>query len=332
MPEGQKVRKSGTQLKLIVSKIAISVLLLAFLTRWVDYTQIARAALAVQKRYFFISFAFVLLGEALIAVRLRELLRPTRLRVPLFALLKAVLVAKFYAVFLPAGIGQAAARWYKVTRNEHGRFQFALVTVIEKAMFLAITLISGGVALFLSTDPRVAQLRATALPVVVLLFLALTSLYLLLMADLTFTPFDRFKLRVMRRVTERFPRTGDFSAEFRTYRGRQDVVLRAFGLSLVIQVALLFRIGLLFGAVAVSLPWHVVIWVCAFAIFVQAMPVSFAGIGVREAAFAYAFTINGLDPEAGALVGLLFFAQVLISAFIGGILDLTDKREVISAR
>ena len=59
-------------------------------------------------------------------------------------------------------------------------------------------------------------------------------------------------------------------------------------------------------------------------LLLQTIPVSFAGIGVREGAYAYLFTVFGLAPEKGVLIGIVFFSQMLILAGIGGLLELFE--------
>ena len=56
-----------------------------------------------------------------------------------------------------------------------------------------------------------------------------------------------------------------------------------------------------------------------------ALPVSFSGLGVREASYAFFFDLMGLGPETGVALGMLFFIQMLLMAFIGGILEIAFK-------
>jgi len=109
------------------------------------------------------------------------------------------------------------------------------------------------------------------------------------------------------------------------FRGRAGILLTATLLSCIIQILIAVRISLLCRAVGVTLPWLNLLWVSSFVFFIQVMPVSFAGVGVRETAFAYTFSLYALGREAGALVGVLFFTQMLIFAGIGGILEIVDR-------
>jgi uncharacterized membrane protein YbhN (UPF0104 family) len=61
-------------------------------------------------------------------------------------------------------------------------------------------------------------------------------------------------------------------------------------------------------------------------LLLQIIPVSFAGIGVREGAYAYLFGLFKLPPELGVLTGILFFSQEILFAVIGGMFELHDMR------
>lgn len=66
-------------------------------------------------------------------------------------------------------------------------------------------------------------------------------------------------------------------------------------------------------------------WMGSLVLLLQVMPVSIAGIGIREGAYAYLFALCGLPSEKGVLIGILFFTQMLIVALIGGILEIIEN-------
>ena len=68
-----------------------------------------------------------------------------------------------------------------------------------------------------------------------------------------------------------------------------------------------------------------IVWMGSLVLMLQTLPISFAGIGLREGAYAYLFMLYDLPPEKGVLIGLLFLSQMLIMAFVGGIFELMDK-------
>jgi len=63
-------------------------------------------------------------------------------------------------------------------------------------------------------------------------------------------------------------------------------------------------------------------------LLLQLLPISFAGIGIREGTYAYLMTLFSIAPEKGASLGVLFFTQMLILATIGGILEFFEKKAI----
>jgi hypothetical protein len=97
------------------------------------------------------------------------------------------------------------------------------------------------------------------------------------------------------------------------------------GLSLVWQIFYISRLYMLITAAALPLGLIDIVWMGSLVLMLQTLPISFAGIGLREGAYAYLFTLYNLTPEKGVLIGLLFFSQMLIMAIAGGIFELMDK-------
>ncbi|MEE9232273.1 MAG: lysylphosphatidylglycerol synthase domain-containing protein [Nitrospirales bacterium] len=95
-------------------------------------------------------------------------------------------------------------------------------------------------------------------------------------------------------------------------------------IGLLWQLLFLGRMFLLFHALLLPLGFIDVVWMSSLVLLLQILPISLGGIGVREGAYAYLFTLLNLPPEQGVLIGILFFSQMLLFALIGGILELLE--------
>ena len=316
----KKIRRRIPYLKIIVS-----LLFFILLFKMIDVKSLWRAIWGVRINPFFLSYAIMVLGEVLIALRLRVLMRPTVLWLPIRRLFRIGFIAYFYAIFLPGGIGQIVAKWYKVTQNRVGRVQFLIVSIIEKTLFLLVTLLCVGIPLILFSDPETAHLRTVFLPIIIL-FLTIEGMFFLLLFS---RPVYRYVKLLVTSLQARFSgRLGKFLGHFSQldpFIGQWRTFFSAGLLSVGVQLFILIRIGLLFLAVDVEMPLVRVLWISSFIFFIQMMPISLGGLGVRESAFAYLFHLYGFGADVGALVGLLFFAQIVLSAMIGGVLELTDR-------
>jgi hypothetical protein len=98
-----------------------------------------------------------------------------------------------------------------------------------------------------------------------------------------------------------------------------------FGLSLIWQLFFLSRLSALMAAASLPLTLVDVAWMGSLVLLLQTLPISFAGIGLREGAYAYLFSLYKLPPEKGILIGVLFLSQMLIMASVGGIFEFLDR-------
>jgi hypothetical protein len=104
------------------------------------------------------------------------------------------------------------------------------------------------------------------------------------------------------------------------------LVIGITSLSLGWHLFFLVRNFLIFLALSIPLSFLDVAWMSSLVFLLQLLPVSLAGIGVREGALAFMFVQVGLPPEQGVAVGVLFFSQMLLLAVLGGLLELTEMK------
>jgi uncharacterized membrane protein YbhN (UPF0104 family) len=110
-----------------------------------------------------------------------------------------------------------------------------------------------------------------------------------------------------------------------TFRIGSSMGAQILGLSVLFQCLMITRVYLLCWGSEVHLGLPDVAWISSLVLLLQILPFFFAGIGIREGAYAYLFTLLGLQPEKGVLVGLLFFSQMLIFAALGGVCEMLEK-------
>jgi uncharacterized membrane protein YbhN (UPF0104 family) len=318
-------RRQKRSITLLI-RLAASVLFIALLSRWLDWQELRQAATRIRMDLFLVSLVLVLLNEVIIAVRLRILMESMKLRLTTARVVKIGLMSRFYAVFLPSGIGLLLARWYKVTENRVERLDFAAVTFTEKILFLTTTLVSVAVPLVLFPDPQIQSIYRPLLFSLAVVFLIVFFVFSFCTGSLgTGRLFSNIEI-IYQKVTGRksTPVTLVQEALQKVFSSPKRMI-KAGLLSVLIQAGIIMRIGLLILAVGALLPWSTVLWLGSFIFLVQVIPISFSGLGVRESAFAFAFSLYGLQAEEGTLVGLLFFLQALIAAGIGGFLEFSDR-------
>ena len=259
------------------------------------------------------------------ASKFHWLLKDTSLSLPVSRLMKISLIARYYSIFIPTPAGPAAVQWYKVTKNKQGKSFFLAVTIVERLFFVLVLVLCGTVPLFFYTqsEAQVVLLREQLSGLMVVTYLILFVLLIYF-----FVPsIHRACVRMINRVTsiKEGGKTDQFLRNFSLKNTSLKTIGVLFLFSLLWQFLFLFRIYLIFKTTHLPFTFLEAIWIGSLVLMLQGLPVSFAGLGVREGAYAYLFTLYGLPAEQGVINGLLFFSQVLILAGIGAVLNLFEK-------
>jgi hypothetical protein len=61
-------------------------------------------------------------------------------------------------------------------------------------------------------------------------------------------------------------------------------------------------------------------------LFLQSIPLSLNGIGLREGAYAYLFSLENLPVEDGVSLGILLFSQIIIISIVGWIINTFNRK------
>lgn len=313
------------RLKAII-RLGISCLFAGYLALKVDWTLILRALNQVDPYLYIASTLLTVLSIFILACKYHLLIRGTSINRSVLSLVKINLISRFYALLLPSAIGPEAVRWYKITGNKKGRAFFLASTIFERLTFLLILHLFGLIPLyFYSSHPEISTLRSQILPAVSvsLGLLCIGTAYFVVPVTQSF-----FNSIIDRTVGTRWKSQAidSFRQNFSLHNPTASLYSHIFSLSLVWQMFFLCRLFVLFKATGLPLTLLDVAWIGSLVLLLQVIPVSFAGLGVREGAYAYLFTVLGLPPEMGVLVGILFFTQMLIFAGFGGLLELTENQ------
>ena len=294
----------------LLIKTIVSVILLIYLYSIINFS--ALLLVYQNSNYFFFLYSCLIIVtiELLIVFRLKNLLNVLSTKFSIYYLLKVSLISKFYALFLPTGLGYGIVRWYKITKNTDHKFDFFILTLIEKIVFLITVILILGLSVFFLQNIIIREFQLQSLYLVPLLLGMLVMLYLIISPN-TNNWINRKK------IFKRF--------RLNSFKTRWDLILGSFSYTLIIQTLIVLRIILLFYSVDLSMPFLDMVFVATLVFTIQALPLSIAGIGIRELAFVSIFSLYGIEPEVGVLVGLLFFIQMIIIACIGAIIEFTTR-------
>ncbi len=273
--------------------------------RAADYRWIAGAILA----YLVVEFAA--------AVRWHILLKVQRIHLSVSRVAGLFLIGMFYNQFLPGGTGGDIMKSYLLLKETPGKATGALLAVVFDRMVGLVALIAITGLLIGLRYNWLTQLPETR-NLVWILLAVLGSAVLMLV-----TSFVVSGANLAHKLPQRFPgrdKLIELSAAYHLYAHHWRATLAALGASVIAHLATFAT----FLCVAYAFRAKVAV-IDFFAIMpvertISSLPISFAGVGLREKVFQ--IMLHGLAgvPEAvAALIGSMSFLVMLVSCAPGGI-------------
>ncbi len=302
----------------VIFKGFISIIFLTYLifkVEWALFMDLLRTA---DLTFYIGSTLLALLGSFFLGVKYYVLIKGTSLARSLFSVVKINFISRYYGLFLPSAVGPELVRWYKMTQNRGGHAFFLASTLFERLTFVFLLLLSSFIPILLFTaHPGIVQLRVQILPVMFII-LALT---IVAFSYFIFPSFQFFLRAIIERVLrskDKWQRIFYFLDNFSLKNTSYSLCGFILILGLFWHLFFLGRMFLLFQGLFLPLGFMDVVWMSSLVLLLQILPISLGGIGIREGAYAYLFSLYNLPPEQGVLIGALFFSQMVLFAVIGG--------------
>jgi uncharacterized protein (TIRG00374 family) len=249
------------------------------------------------------------------AWRWRRLIDALRMPVPSFGRAATLfLIGQFAGAATPGQSGDFVRAWY--LREQGGALSTALFSILFDRLldFLLLALISlVGLAAFLDVFPpatRPAILVATtgftlAVVIVVPALMARRSRRALL---------ERLRRLVPASLGQRLER---WQALLDSLEIHPPLVIALLGATVAATVIVMVRIWLLFRALDVAVPATLLVAAAALISILQTLPVSIAGVGVRDAVLVAALARHGYPAERALALSALFLVLVIEQMLIG---------------
>ncbi len=224
-------------------------------------------------------------------------------------------VGLFFNTFLPTNIGGDVYKAYDLSKRVKRKEGVIAATIMDRLMGF-VALVALALLATLLTIGRIQQLK--------LLGLTLTSLLILL--SIFFVFFNRWVARMGDRFLFRFLPSGlkgtlkEIYDSIYSFKGNSRFFLKFLGLSLIIQsirILINYLIALSIGIRVDLLYFFLIIPLIALAI---ALPISIAGIGVRESSGMILFQRVGVLPSQAASMQILTYLVTLLVGLAGGAL------------
>jgi len=254
------------------------------------------------------------------SIRWQLLMRVQGIVIPLFRVWQLVMIGMFYNLFLPGGTGGDIVKiLYAVKEAPKSKSAVFLSVVVDRVTgMFALILISAGVFLCYREILMALPLVRAFLLAVGIIFGAFSALIALGLV------IDRFHLA--KRLPQGMPGHAailDIARAFSIYARDWKAILGAILLSMPLNIfifgAAIFSAFAFKGNPGASAMTSVIPIVNT----ISSLPISLAGIGVREKLFATMLhSLYGTPEDLGVLISITGFAIVVVWGLIGGVVSL----------
>ncbi len=249
---------------------------------------------------------------------------PMDMHFSVYAIFRIQMIATFYSLVLPGDLLAGGVSWYKLSRPGRKYVEAgALLIFFRLVQISCLVFIGLIVALW---DPQIGSPEFRTLIIIGLL--SIIIMWILFFSNQVIRIFDFIVSRVnwdssfLTSLYDNVEKLLNTILRFRTLGINRLIFV--FGLSLIAQSLGLVYFFSLARAVDIQLPFFVIGWISTFVTIIQMIPISIAGLGIREASYAVLLNDYGISPEQAISFSITIFAVFVIVGLLGGIFELID--------
>ena len=295
-------------------RFLLSFLLIYLIISRIDFAPLKIVLKDIRIQYIFMGFAIFLVHDLIKATKWNILLKLKDIRIGIIKLIQLDYASKFLALFLPSSISVDLFRAYGLSKEVASLSQAASSIIVDRVLSLLSLVVIANISLaaFYETvgNPQIAYITVTALIVMILGITALSN--------------ERIDTKLMKHENS-LNRIGFLRKmitlrrsimDYKKYRGK---LLCVFSLSIIMQ---LFRIAIYYTAslaVNVEINYQYFVIFTPIVVLVSMLPISLAGIGLREGSFVYFYTKIGVSPHNAFAIAALVSLMVIFSSLPGGL-------------
>ncbi len=308
-------------------KIAVSVGVLLFLLSRLNRAELLNQVTRAQPLWLALALALYWIAILLGVFKWRLLVRVQRLDASYGDLAAYTFAGLFLGNVLPSNIGGDVVRAYALARAAKQTEAAITSVVVDRLMglvaFLIAALVNLGLVALLITNT--AQLEALESATVV------TAMLFTLACALLFS----------RRVTRRFafvfahpwfarfkPRAQRLYQAIQTFRSSYPILAANVLVSASVIIVATFVWYAVARALGLDIPLIYFFLFNPLIAFVLMLPISFNGLGPKEATAVFFFGLVGVPSEAAFALSLIFHAIVVLTSLPGGVLWWRERERV----
>lgn len=310
------MRRLSGLIKFAVSAAIIGILIWHYPVSW---TSVAEAFRSINVLVLLILAPMSINQFVISSVKWRLILQSHGIKLPLPMLVRTYMIGTFFSTFLPGAYVGDFVRIADIGRATGKTFESASAVIFERLSGLAALAAAGTLAsLYISVQYDEPAFRNLSV-----LFLTLATLLIGIFSPTVLRFLEvlrgRFSVRLVRKTIEKV------TTAVAHYRNRPRLLWRVLLWSFVFQICA-YTIFYLYGqALGISISYLYCLAFVPVIYLLEAIPVSIAGIGLREGGLVYFLSKVGYGPSEAIALGIVVVSWRYFINLTGGVLYLARR-------
>ncbi|NJO14786.1 MAG: flippase-like domain-containing protein [Thioploca sp.] len=292
-----------------------------------NYINIDKFLLSLQKINILVLPLLIILPyltRIIIAYQTKIALLPFQIWIPTYNILKIQLIATLYGIVLPGSIVGGGVSWYLLSKDNGRRAEVASMLIYLRIINLMVLLPLALIGIYFEPQLKSYHLESAVLVLLLLLTFMLVPFFIHTIANqfeawlnilLELMPVKSLAKRLLeanRNVWNAIKITGKMSVSLQT---------QIIAWSVISQILVIITINLALITVNIEVPLLTATWLVALLTLISMLPITIAGIGVRD--FSLIVILDkfyAIPAEFAILLStlLLFINVIFFGAILGG--------------
>lgn len=222
------------------------------------------------------------------------------------------MIGNFYSTFVPGGLFVSETmKGYRITKDGGEKIHLFVSQFLDRLTgIMALSIIL--VLLFLGF-PSLFDNKPSAIAFIFALFSLVIGSAVLFMHLM-----QHFIIKTVSIFSDTF--LTNLEEAYDLYKTNKKIILKVLMLAVFAHLVASFTTYFVVIAAGISVSYYYILWIYVINAILVFLPISYAGLGIREGVFVYFFGLLGVAPEQALLVSLLgFFVHIFVAAVGGGV-------------
>ncbi len=305
-------------------KAIITILLIIYVLNKINFNEFGKIIAKLDLSYLLLLFAVTIMQSLINNKAWQIALSAYKIIINYFKLLFYYYVGAFYSLSLPGTIGGDVVKAYLVGKDEN-RYKESLSSLIVQrsiGLLVFITFLVIPATIF----SKIISRSETQI-IVSIILVACVSLCILVFYSKTILNIFKYLLRRISifGIGNKVIKLIDTVLVF---ENKKQIIIRLILTSIFVYLTSLLLRYIVYRSLDLQIDLFYFFSLVIYVSFLTQIPISFAGIGIREGSYVYFFSKIGISPEIALTFSLLEFLPSLIINITAGLLYFTREIKI----